>query len=413
MRTRIIAVLLTVAVVFCTLVFSAAAEDETCDIYVSINGSGTVTVNDVERDESFSSSFSVGDSVTLTATADDGYEFLYWTNIENSTFGRIVSWEPELTFDAVTYARYEAVFDKLEDVSSAVEKHTIVYLGLGEKVLSFQQNVAMEYTGFYNSVPTSGMKVSGRTWNGWDQTVDQVAATDGRVYVRPLYSTDATFTITWTVNGVTTTRTEKYLDETRVTAPSTLDGESFSYWIARAKDVNSVDEIASFYANYNFIVTGDVTLEAIYGEPYPQGNPGVAIRVAGDFASKEEKTLTIIQEHSVVSGFTVTENGLLLTKNDQIGSFSDRFVIDPNNSEIVKGKSKVNTLYGNYRANIDNWTPVDMGSYTYYPRIYARAYVIVRDTNGNIATYYSDPYCVEYNYDTGSSGGDNNDDPFG
>ena len=413
MRTRIIAVLLTVAVVFCTLVFSAAAEDETCDIYVSINGSGTVTVNDIERDESFNSSFSVGDSVTLTATADDGYEFLYWTNIENSTFGRIVSWEPELTFDAVTYARYEAVFDKLEDVSSASEKHTIVYLGLGEKVLSFQQNVAMEYTGFYNSVPTSGMKVSGRTWNGWDQTVDQVAATDGRVYVRPLYSTDATFTITWTVDGVTTTRTEKYLDETRVTAPSTLDGESFSYWIARAKDVNSVDEIASFYANYNFIVTGDVTLEAIYGEPYPQGNPGVAIRVAGDFASKEEKTLTIIQEHSVVQGFTVTENGLLLTKNDQIGSFSDRFVIDPNNSEIVKGKSKVNTLYGNYRANIDNWTPVDMGSYTYYPRIYARAYVIVRDTNGNIATYYSDPYCVEYNYDTGSSGGDNNDDPFG
>ena len=46
-----------------------------------------------------------------------------------------------------------------------------------------------------------------------------------------------------------------------------------------------MDEIASFYANYNFIVTGDVTLEAIYGEPYPQGNPGVAIRVAGDFAS--------------------------------------------------------------------------------------------------------------------------------
>ncbi len=414
MRKRIIAVCLTVAVVFCTLVFSAAAEDETCEIYVTIHGSGTVTVDEIEYDESFIKEYSVGETVTLTATPDDGYEFLYWTNNENSTFGRIISWEPEITFDVATYAKYEAVFDRTEAVSTANGKHTIIYLALGEKVISFQQNVPLEYAGFYSSVPTSGMKVSGRTWTGWDKTADEVAATEGRVYVRPIYSTDAKFTVTWTVNGVTTTREKKYLAEMTVNAPATQNGENFSYWIARARDVNSEDEIASFYPKYGFIVTGDVTLEAVYGESYPEGNPGIAVRVAGDFASREEATLSIAEEHSVVSGFTVTQHGLILTKNDQIGSFKDRFVIDPNNTEIKKGTSYDGTLYGSYRANVDNWEPVEMGSYTYYPRIYARAYVIAKNTSTGITyTFYSEPYCVEYNYDTGSSGGDNNDDPFG
>ena len=418
MRAKIVTVFLVIALILGTLAFSASAEDETCDIFVKVDGSGTVTIDGLEIDDEYTAQFPMGESVTLIATADEENEFLYWKNLETK---RIVSWDAEYTFFAATYANLKAVFDEEESVSTARGEHTIIYLTSGDNEVAFLQHIPMEYSGFYSAVPTTGMKISGRTWRGWNKSADVVAATEGRVYVRPVYETDASFTVTSTVNGVTTTYDDQdYLSKLTLVAPATLNGESFSYWMAISHDVNFPNEITSFYSTYQFVVTGDVDLEAVYGAQLPGALPGVSTRVAGYFPSLEEGTVSIFAEHSVTQDYVVLQHGMLITMSQQLGNFDSQFRIDniiPNNNDIfnniIKLTSKDTTRTGSYRANLSNWNSVTENGVTIYPRIFARAYVIVKDADGASHTEYGPLYCVDVNYDTGSGGGTNYDDPFG
>lgn len=408
LRTRIVAVLLTVAVICCALVFPASAADEACEISVSFVGSGSVTVDGTDRFDDFTVYVDPGETVTMTAVPDPDFEFLFWVNRETN---RIVSWNATYSFTAATYALYDAVFDVTESVAAEDDLHTVVYLTDGGNII-YMQPALLDDTSYIDEVPTSGMFISGKSWLGWDKTEQEVSETPGRVFVRPIYSTELSFTVTAVLNGETTTYEKKYLSTMTLSAPDWQNGEKFSYWIARAKDVNSVDEIASFYTTYQFIVTGDVTLEAVYGESY---DLGVSARISGDFPSFNESAITISAEHSVTRNYTVTQHGMLITKDMQIGSFPDTFVI-PQTSQpkIYKLTANDTTLAGSYRVPITNWTAETMGSYTAYPRIYARAYVIAKDkTTGVSYTFYSAIYCVDYVFETGSGGGDNNEDPFG
>ena len=411
---RVIAVLLTVAVVLCTLVFSAAAENETWKVSVLVNGCGVVLTGGEEYDDEFVDNLAVGTELTLTAEPDDeNYDFLYWLDRDSS---RIISWDEEITVEIASFVRYDAVFVESGSYLESQDLHTVIYLTSGDNVI-FQRNVLLEDTSYYSDVPTTGMFVSGKTFIGWDKTADEVAAAKGCVVVHPLYQTDAFFDITWTVNGVTNTQRVKYQNQFTVIAPTKQDGDDFSYWVALAQDVNSEDEIASFYATYKFVVTGDVVLEAVYGEPYPD-DIGIAARISGDFPSQEEHSVTVFAEHSVTEDYTVQQHGMLLTYDLAIGSFDNTFridQIDPNddNPPIKKMTSKDKTRFGSYRINVTNWDPTESNGILYYPRVFARAYVIAKDANGNSYTFYSQIYCVDYQYQTGSGGGTNVDDPFG
>jgi hypothetical protein len=293
----------------------------------------------------------------------------------------------------------------------ADEKHTVIYLTIGENLILMRQGVDLGSTSFFSAVPTTGMQLSGRTWIGWDKSAAEVASTPGRVYVHPQYDTDAKFTVKWTVDDVTNTRDDiDYLAKIRVTAPETLHGTTFSYWLALPKAVNDEPVITSFYPTYEFIVTGDAELLAVYGESFDKG---VSARIAGDLPGFSEGTLSIFAEHSVLNNYTVLEHGMLITKDQHIGSFANEFVINDSEKKIIRSKNFDMTYVGSHRVHISNWYSVNMGSYTYYPIIFARAYVITRDQNGVTSTTYSDIYCVNYNYDSGYSGGDNYDDPLG
>ncbi len=406
LRVKVIAFILAIAVICSIPVFSASAANETCAVSVEIVGSGAVSVNGTSTQSSFSNSFEQGTSVTMVATPDEDFEFLFWVN---AVTRKIVSWNSTYTFTVSTQSEFEAVFDVSESVAAEDDCHTVVYLTQGENIICMEY-VEMDDTSFFAEVGTHGMAVSGKVWIGWDKTADVVAATPGRVFVRPLYNTEATFTVTWTVNGTTQSMVKQYLSRMTLTAPTTQDGESFSYWVAKAKDVNAVDEIASFYASYNFVVTGNVTLEAVYGQTVEQG---IASRIAGDFPSFNESSITIAAEHSVTNEYTVTQHGMLITKDMHIGSFDDAFVINPNESKIIKFTSSDTTRYGNYRINLSGWNAENMGTYTAFPRIYARAYVIAKDRSGVMHTFYGARYCVDYVFETGEGGWDNHDDPFG
>lgn len=409
LRTKIVALLLAICVTACVPTFSASAEEASCRISVRFFGGGYVTMNDVRRPNSFSRYFSVGENVTMTAEPREGFEFLFWVNNETR---RIISTDPTYSFYAATYAEYEAVFDETESTATADGWHTIIYLSEGENIL-FMEPVELEDRSYFeDSVASINMHVSGRVWTGWDKSVDEVASTPGRVYVHPSYDTTARFTVTYSVNGgETSTRSVAYLSRTTVQAPAALEtGEPFSYWIARAKDVNAVDEIASFYPDFEFVVVGDVTLDAVYGAA---DDSEFACRISADFPSFNDSTIALFAEHCVKKGNSVLQHGMLITKDLEIGNFPDTFVITPGESKIFKLTAKDTAMAGNYRVDIGNWTAIDMGTYQYYPLIFARAYLIVRDSSGVTRTVYSSIYCVNYEFGTGTGGGDNYDDPLG
>ena len=403
LRKRVIAAILTVAVLCCALVFSASAETESCEITVTVNGRGSVTMNGAPISNGSVQNADLGETVTLSAQPNTNYEFLFWLNSETR---KVVSWEPEYTFTVGSYALYDAVFERVVD-----GQHTVVYLTQGDNVV-FCQLVPIDDVYYYDSVPTSGMTVSGKVWTGWDKTKEEVAAAQENVYVHPLYNTDKTFTINAIVDGTTTTYEKLYLSHLTLNAPSQQNGEPFSYWLALAKDVNSVDEIASFYTTYEFVVTGDVTVEAVYGETVPDG---IATRISGDLPSFEESTIMIAAERCLTTDYTVIQHGILVTKDLQVGSSDSAFVINQNDDRIYKFTSSDKKRSGSYRVNLTGWYEEisNDGTYSYYPRIYARAYVTARDSSGVTHTVYSARYCVDHVLETGSSGGDNYDDPFG
>ena len=404
LRKRVIASLLAIAVLCCAFLFSASAENEQCEITLAVDGRGTVLLNGATVSPGTTSYVDPDTTVTLTAEPAANYEFLFWQNHETS---KVVSWEPSYTFTAATYALYDAVFTRVQD-----GHHIVIYLTQGENVV-FCQPVPMDDTYYYDSVPTSGMTVSGKVWTGWDKTKEEVAEQEGLVIVHPLYNTDKTFTINAIINGTTTTYEKLYLSRQTLNAPSQQNGESFSYWRAKAKDVNSVDEIASFYRQYEFVVTGDVTLEAVYGETV---DIGVTTRISGDLPSFNEGTIMIAAERSVTTAYTVIQHGILVTKDMQIGSSDSLFVIPQSQSDdnpIYKYTSTNTQRAGSYRVNLYGWYSESIGSHEEFPRIFARPYIIVRDGSGVTQTIYGARYCVDHVLETGTGGGDNYDDPFG
>ena len=396
-RTRLAALFVALAMLASMFGFVASAENETVLIEVSFAGQGTVTVDGVSHDSWFTLRVPVGQTVTLTAEAlddeYDGTDFLFWLNEERL---RIVSREQTYSFVAATYAKLQVVFDLKESIAQADGVHTVVYLSEGDNIRFFDSGVDLGDTSYYDFVPQNGLIVTGKVFKGWDHTLEQVAEETGRVFVRPVYEIDeqVSYLIRTYVGGVLQETTGHYNTTAQVDAPATLGGKQFSYWRAIYDDVNILPQITSFYASYRFVVTTDVTLEAVYGEPV---SLGIATRISGDTPNYEAASITLFAEHSVTPDYTVIQHGIIFTEDPTIGNFEDRLVISANmNSAIKKGTANNTDLVGTYSARITKWYAVDAQGGYYYPVKYARSYVIAQDRNGVVYTIYSPIYTADY-----------------
>ena len=383
-----------------------AASDDEVNITISFLGSGVVTVGDTEYDDfggRFTFTAEVGETVTMTAAASEEFEFLFWLNSETN---RVVSWNESYSFTAATYANYQVVFDTSESVAAEDDVHTVIYLSAGENLRSFQ-TVTRGTVAYYNNVPQNGLIVSGRTFMGWDHTPEQVAQKSGRVIVRPRYADDVYYTITTVVGDTVAEQSALYRAEVKIVAPSTLNGQDFSYWLAVSDDPNIPDQIASYYASYSFICTMDARFVAVYG----QGKmSGIALRISGDVPNYSGYTITLHAEHSVTSDYTIIQHGMIVTEDVTIGNRPDLFVINASEPKIRKGTANNTQRAGTYSINISNWYVVDDTNGYYYPKKFARAYVIARDKNGVTQTVYSKIHCADYS--SHAFDYDNFDDPF-
>ena len=416
-RKKWIAVLL--AAVFILSAFStafcASAEEQTCTVLVDLYGSGTVTdgTTTASAPASLMLTCTVGRTVTLTATPGANRETAYWVNGETD---RILSFANAYSFTAGTDLYLYVSFEEAQDVAAQNGRHQVVYLSEGDNIY-YSETISIGSTAYYESNIASIMPYSdGKTWTGWDKTPEEVAADTGRVFVRPTYDNTASYTVTTVIDGVATKSQGTYGGNFNASAPATLHGEPFSYWVVPKDDdnPNSQTVIASYNAFYQFIVVMPITLEAVYGEEVTNG---AVTRVVGDIPNKANNSITIYTERSVTSGYSVVESGLILTMDPAIGNLEDELVLNTGDSRIIQGKSSKTTNNGTYYVRYTKWYPVEdeLTGENIYPVIYIRSYLIIKNAQGTTTTLYSPIYSADHVNDDYNGGMFDNpyDDPLG
>lgn len=405
----LLSVLLVTAMLFSCAIINASAAEGQCMILAETSGSGEISDGTLRR-ELIQKNYDIGSTVTLTAIPDDGWEFMYW---ENTQSHRIISYDAEYTFYAATLATYNAVFELAEQTLVEQGLHHVIYLTIGGNILYSE---VIEIGEVDYPMPEEQIHIAGKTWKGWEYTQQQVAAMESNVYVQPVYTNDGSDEriIRWTIGNDVGSVTVPNESTQLLTAPATMNGEKFSYWVKHGEGLLAEDTIVCYTPNYSFIATVDTDVEAVYGKG--EGS-GVATFIAGDVPNFEKTSITFYAEHSVSDAYTVLQHGMLLTTRLDIGNSDSKFVIESvDNTTVLKGTAKNTNSGGTYKATLPGWHKLKAGSTTeyIYPLVFVRSYIIVKDADGVSHTIYSDIYCADYiNHDfVGVLEGDNYDDPF-
>ncbi|MCR4615771.1 MAG: hypothetical protein K5756_06440 [Clostridiales bacterium] len=327
--------------------------------YVSMNG-GTVTCNGQPVYGTKPYLSKLGTKVTLSATPDEGddfsSEFIYWKNTETN---RVVSFDPVYSFNSLTYMDYIAMFY----ISYDSEYHYVAYLNLAGNVL-----LENEYAIGEEITPPTPTLLPGYNFDHWSIDAETASNTPGTVIVRPIYNkiegTQYTVILTneYGVSGA------GIYDEEELVTISAANREDFSYWI----DNNG--EIVSYYPTYNFTIVYDAVFTAVFYAPEQEK---IACRIVKDVPNTTDHIITVYEEWSVDTAYTVDATGFIATSNASIGSDKDQLQIGT--SGISKTTSTETTQNGIYSLRVGGWT----SGRTYY----FRPYVIVHDASGQHSVY--------------------------
>ena len=263
---------------------------------VNIEGSGTITFGG----EIFNSHiYWYNTQITLLATANDGYEFVNWTDDE----GNVVSETASLSFNVTEDVTYTANF---------IAVYTI--------------NVEANIEG-------SGTVDGGGTYHDGETAYLTASANDGYVFVNwtkngEVVSTNNSISFTVTENA---TYVANFVARYRIIVTSTEGGTAtgggfyndgqeatvrafasddyvFGYWTLN-------DEIISTESEYTFVVTEDATYTANFLAQYTievEYNEGGTATGGGTFLDGEEVTIEATADDAHLFGFW--------TKNDEIVS---------------------------------------------------------------------------------------------
>ena len=203
------------------------------------------------------------------------------------------------------------------------------------------------------------------------------------------------YTVNYTINGVT--KTEEYSANAycNIEAPD-IPGKDFSHWVL----LNETPTKVSTDQSYNFRVTSNLSFEAIYvenGEPVEKV-PVIAITDVRAINNRIYYEIT----RDIPDDYVVISNGILYGTSISLFVESDaesrdaniRFTDDSGSTttkeKVYFGTSGVNSNKGyfSYYLNIGEYKDT---------RVYMRGYVIVKDSNNDIITYYTSITDKTYN----------------
>ena len=316
--------------------------------------------------------FAIGTSVTVEFTGTEN--FLYWVNES----GKVVSTSKTYTFSMGSATTLKAVYAEKEEHQAMV-----VFISHTQQVISSKGYTDTQEIQF----PEPPIKM-GATFVRWSMTEAEIRAamattTTGIIVVEPVYEFSAgSYTVTVNYpNDETATYTATVGKITTVTAKS-IDGKVFKCW-------KNGDTVLGYTETLKIAPRGDLTLTAEYVDAGTTVDrlPVIALTEISASQQGAKYAVSFTATRSVPEGYTVTEQGILVSTNSQYGEADalDAMKLDAN------GNRPDNTLILKDSNTDAMGVTVLNGTTKYADRtVYGRAYMILRDSSGTMVYVYSD-----------------------
>ena len=314
----------------------------------------------------------VGTQVTVVFKGSEN--FLYWVNES----GKVVSTSKTYTFPMGSATTLKAVYAEKEENQAMV-----VFISHTQQVISSKGYTDTQEIKF----PEPPIKM-GATFVRWSMTEAEIRAamattTTGIIVVEPVYEFNAgSYTVTVNYpNDETATYTATVGKITTVTAKS-IDGKVFKCW-------KNGDTVLGYTETLKIAPRGDLTLTAEYVDAGTTVDrlPVIALTEISASQQGAKYAVSFTATRSVPEGYTVTEQGILVSTNSQYGQEGalDAMKLDANGAKpddtfILKATNTDAT-----GVTVLNGT-VSAADRT----VYGRAYMILRDSSGAMVYVYSD-----------------------
>ena len=345
-----------------------------------VNGGATNT-------SKFSGKLAANSLVTIKFTGDN---FLYWVNGS----GKVVSTLTEYTFTLVSATVLSAVY-----TNSEADEAQVIFLTANPDDPNSAPQIVSSRAYAKNtttiSFPAPPVRI-GKSFTGWSMTEKQIidaipganVERGGKILVYAMYEDQkrpCTVTVFYgdrqqEIPATIGTRVE-------LTAPQQVDGKEFSCW----KD--SEGKVLGTTSKLYVTPVGNMTVYAVYGETVEQ-LPTISMLKPVASVANEKYVVTFSAVRSIPNGYTIEELGILYSMDSGYGnSDAEKYMVLGSDGEVPAGvyraRATQTTPLGTVRCNITT----GFADRTFY----ARGYMILKDSEGNIAPYYSEIASGSYN----------------
>lgn len=342
------------------------------DITVAKTAYGTTTLNSEDATNGKTTKVLANSTVTLTAQANKGAEFVGW-----KVANKLVSTNETYSFTAVADTEVTPVFTE-----TAESTFVVVFIDMYGNVVSTQEVAS----GANIKVPATAPIYPGYTFKGWALTNDEITAlTEGKT-IRAIYEKDATQTYTVKAAGATiTVNGNDYTgkaENVAYDAKVTVTKAGATSWTVNGATVG-------YGESYSFFCASDIELTAVT-KADDTSKTQVAI-VSTTRPSATDCDVLFVATRTVADNETVVSQGFVYGKN-----VTDSDLVLENVGKTASGTNpgKVRVIYNSTNAS---QLGLNYGLTAMTGVAGARAFVVTKDADGNVHTYYSEPSLYDYN----------------
>ena len=342
------------------------------DITVVKTAYGTTTLNSEDATNGKTTKVPANSTVTLTAQANEGAEFVGW-----KVANKLVSTNETYSFTAVADTEVTPVFTE-----TAESTFVVVFIDMYGNVVSTQEVAS----GADIKVPATAPIYPGYTFKGWALTNDEITAlTEGKT-IRAIYEKDATQTYTVKAAGATiTVNGTDYTDKAEnvaYDAKVTVTKAGATSWTVNGATVG-------YGESYSFFCASDIELTAVT-KADDTSKTQVAI-VSTTRPSATDCDVLFVATRTVADNETVVSQGFVYGKNV---TASDLTLENVGKTASGTNPGKVRVIYNNTNAS---QIGLNYGLTAKTGVAGARAFVVTKDADGNVHTYYSEASLYDYN----------------
>ena len=340
------------------------------DITVAKTAYGTTTLNSEDATNGKTTKVLANSTVTLTAKANEGAQFVGWKVAQ-----KLVSTNETYSFTAVADTEVTPVFTE-----TAESTFVVVFIDMYGNVVSTQEVTS----GAKPEVPATAPIYPGYTFKGWSLTNDEIAALKEGTTIRAIYEKDATQTYTVKAAGATITVNGKdyngVAENVAYDAKVTVTKAGATSWAVNGATVG-------YGESYSFFCASDIELTAVT-KADDTSKTHVAI-VSTTRPSATACDVLFVATRTLADNEKVVSQGFVYGKN---AVASDLTLENVGNTASGTNPGKVKVAYnGNGEQFGLNYGLTDMTGVAG-----ARAFVVTKDDDGNVNTYYSEPSLYNY-----------------